>query len=54
MNTNLATVIPFYKKKNNGLHVANFDKANVKDFIKKPPVSTKMECLSVTDLMSCH
>ena len=49
MNTNLATVIPFYKKKNNGLRVANFDKANVKDFIKKPPVSTKMECLRSRD-----
>ena len=45
MNANLATVIPFYKKNDTGLHTVSFDKANVKDFIKKPPVSTKMECL---------
>lgn len=42
MNTNLATVIPFRER---ALYVVGADDVNVQKFIKKPPVSTKMECL---------
>lgn len=42
MNTNLATVIPFREKT---LYVVGADDANIQKIIKKPPVSTKMECL---------
>lgn len=43
-NTNLATVIPFYREKSS-LHSLEVDGTEVQKFIKKPPISTKMECL---------
>lgn len=44
MSTNLAKVIPFYGEKNS-LHVINGNGSELQKFIKKPAVSTKMECL---------
>ena len=43
-NTNLATVIPFYREKSS-LHSLEVNGTEVRKFIKKPAISTKMECL---------
>lgn len=42
MNTNLATVIPFRERT---LHVVKTNETDIQQFIRKPPKSTRMECL---------